>query len=470
MKQKIILFLSVMLLAWSCNKDPKPEKHYDNRLTDFKILLADNSKSGMKQDALVELRNGRVVYVTVDEGTDVTSLVPFIKSGDDASFYIDGKPIDPSKTGADFTNTVELKIVTPQGDERAYHICLKQGIQQIDKQVYDIMVTYDIPGISLSANKDEKLVYSSGYGFANTDTKERVTSKHLFRLASITKTQTAIAIMKLVEEGKIKLSDRLFGKGGIFEKDFGTNLVPGADQVTIQNMLEHNSGWAAEHIFSTSGDLSGDAMNRMNYVLHNVQLKYNPGEKYYYYNMGFAMLGKVIERVTGKDYEKYMREDVYAKMGVKDIWVGKSYDGRRNNECVYYSQDGRDGYGNDMDLIKSLGGLIASSDELMRVMASVDYGTNVPDFLLPSTLDLMYTPSKSYKHYALGWRTNHTIYESLNAYHGGNLAGTGTFWSRDAETSNAAVILCNSRSYADGFDVALMEVVDNTIAYFSNLK
>ncbi len=464
MKKRVLFYFVALLFVWSCGGGDNPitpPSTHDNSLHDFVITSSLNSGSGLATNALVS-RNGRYIYVTVDEGADVTALIPTIKSGEGTTFYMDGKPVDSGVTSVDFTNTVELTLVAEDGGSNYFYICLKTGNKQIDGKVYAIMKQYDIPGISVSATKDEKIVYSYGYGFANTATMERVTPKHLFRLASITKTQTAIGIMTLIERGQLKLNDRIFGAGGIFEKEFGTEgLVAGAENVTVKHFLEHNSGWGGEHIFTSSSGLGGkNVLERMNYVVHNIDMDYTPGAKYDYYNMGFAMLGCIIEKISGKDYETFMREEIYPATGAKDIWVGGDIGDRRSNECVYYSQDGKDGYGNDMELIRALGGLIASSEDLMRVMSCIDYGTVVPDILKPSTLNLMYTPSDCYARYALGWRTNHSIYTSWENYHGGTLAGTGTLMARDKDRNTASVVLCNSRSYKDGFDDNLYVLLD----------
>ena len=457
MKRKLLFFLTALVLVWNCSGGEDPiTPTYNNTIKTFDIL---SSVNNMSSDALV-VKIDDFIYVTVDEGVSLTSIIPTIESGEGTTFYIDDKPVDSGVTPVDLTNTAKLALVSEDGEANIYYICAKTGDKIIDNVVYKIMKQYDIPGISVSATKNETLKYS--YGFANVEGKERTTSKHLFRLASVSKTQTSIAIMTLVERGKLSLSDRLFGVGGIFEEEIGTEgLVANAEQVTIKHLLEHTSGWSGEHIFTESGSLSGsDVLKRMKYVVRNIPMTYALGTKYDYYNMGFGLLGCVIEKISGMGYEEFMQKEIYAPLGVKDIWVGKDLAGRRKNECVYYSQDGKNGYGNDMYLIRSLGGLIASTEDLMKVVAGVDYGDVVPDILKPETLDLMYTPSSAYNRYALGWRVNYPDFPHWSSYHGGTLAGTGTLMVRDKSRNAAAVVLCNSRSYKDGFDDSMYELLD----------
>ncbi len=461
MNNKFFTLLILISVVFGCTKKPVDQELSNNNfLKTFQIEQQLNQNKGLKENALVNIIDG-IIYITVNEGADLSSLIPTISSGKNATFFIDDRPIVSATTPANLKNTAELAIKAENGGVRKYYICAKNGNKTIDAAVYNLMSEYNIPGISVSATKNEVMAYSYGYGFANKSTRERVTPKHLFRLASISKSQTALCLMTLMEQGKLKITDRLFGKGGLFETEFGIDLLPGTETITIQNFLEHTSGWSGEHIFTYGNDpLNGkNLQERINYVLHNIPLNKTPGTAYAYYNLGFGVLGMVVEKISGKEYEKYLREDVYAKAGVTNIWVGGDMAKKRKDEVVYYSQDGTNGYGNDMQLIKALGGLIASTEELMKVMASIDYGTLVPDILKPETLSIMYTPSKVYPYrYCLGWRTNHSFYTNWEAYHGGNLAGTGTFWCR-SKTGTSAVVLCNSRSYKDNFDTALYDLL-----------
>jgi CubicO group peptidase (beta-lactamase class C family) len=165
--------------------------------------------------------------------------------------------------------------------------------------------------------------------------------------------------------------------------------------------------------------------------------------------MGFGVLGKVIEKITGKNYEVYLKE-ILATAGVTDVYVGGDKSQRRANEVVYYSQDGTNGYGNEMQVIAAAGGIIASTEEMMKLLFHIDGFTKVPDIISPQTRSIMLTPSAANSHYALGWMCNHTYFPG-DYYHTGNLAGTATMWVMGSNGINC-IVLCNSRSYITGFD------------------
>lgn len=459
----VSLAIGSALMLTNCSKsdsdpDPGPDPVIiDTRISSFNILPDHNPSLSSKCTAFM---NGHTLYVTVPEGVDISALKPSISTvSSEAKVYVNNAEYKAGSTVVDGNNVVTVSIKDAQGQRNnIYYVLIKNGNETIDKEVYAFMAKFKIPGISISTSKHEKSAYCAGYGFADSTAKVRVTTKHLFRLASMSKSQTAICIMQLVEEGKLALNQKVFGEGGIFEQEFGTSMPAKAKRVTVQNLLEHNSGWTnsgcgGDPIFSQYG---GQTMDwRINEVVNNKAQTYEPGATYSYFNLGFGILGRIVEKISGKEFEEYLKSELYPKCGVTDMHVGKDRSGKRSNEVIYYSQDGMNGYGNNMEVIKALGGIIASTDELMKLMAHVDCQPDIADILKPETLEAMYKPSANYKNYALGWRVNHNTLKDWRAYHTGNLAGTTTVWVRGNSTTCGA-FLCNSRNYDDNYDTEFL--------------
>jgi len=116
-------------------------------------------------------------------------------------------------------------------------------IATLDNEVTTFMTTYNIPGASLAISKNGKLVYAKGYGKANVATNENVTINSRFRLASVSKTFTGVAIMKLIQDGQLTLESNVFGPSGILGNDYGT--VPFNSNVLnikVKHLLQHTSG------------------------------------------------------------------------------------------------------------------------------------------------------------------------------------------------------------------------------------
>src|SRR5690242_16120523 len=101
----------------------------------------------------------------------------------------------------------------------------------------------NVPGLAMAITKDGRLVYAAGFGYANKETGEEAGPTNLFRIASVSKPFTSVAAMKLIEAGKLHLTDKVFGPGGILSAQFPTPLTnQKINQITVKYLLEHVSG------------------------------------------------------------------------------------------------------------------------------------------------------------------------------------------------------------------------------------
>jgi len=292
--------------------------------------------------------SGTTVYLTLPEGTPLVALKAKFEVSPKATLSISGVPQQSGVTANDFTNTVQIVVTAESGRTATYKVLAQNGRPGFDSMLYSFMKKYSIPGIAVAITNDEEIVYKSGLGFAVTETNVRTRPDHLFRLASVSKQFTSLCIMKLMEQGKVDLDRNVFGAGGILESEF-PNVTAMASRVTVKHLLQHTSGWTSSPDPMFTASFKGQTLDqRITYVLGSPQSE--PGTKHSYFNMGFGILGKIIEKVTGKGYETYLKE-VLATAGVTDIHVGGDRSQRRSNEVVYYSQSGTDGYGNEMQVI-----------------------------------------------------------------------------------------------------------------------
>jgi N-acyl-D-amino-acid deacylase len=216
----------------------------------------------------------------------------------------------------------------------------------------EYMHTNQVPGASLAIAVDGELKLARGYGYADREAKEPVQPEALFRIASISKPVTAVAVLKLVDEGKLKLDDSvvdLLGLRPANEKPADYDLW--WDRVTLQHLLTHSGGW--------DRDRSGDPMfldvrivkwlNRklpldhatLNEYQFRRPLDFAPGTRYAYSNFGYSLLGRAIEKASGEPYEKYVREQVFAPLGITSARIGSSLESERcEQEVNYYTVDG----------------------------------------------------------------------------------------------------------------------------------
>lgn len=464
---RLVAIAVFSMMLFSCSKDDGPVvvpgKSDYNNLTTFTFKKSDNA--GLTEDCNSFL-GGSTLYVTVPEGTSITSLKPDITISPNATLKINGTVVSGAIPAMDFSGVANITVTSESGKNRLIKVVVKAGNKQIDRLMYEFMSTYSIPGIGFAISKDEKVIYESGTGFSNVESEVRARPDQLFRLASISKQFTTLCIMKLYEQGKFTVDSKVFGPGGLLEQEFpAVKATDKASKVSIRHFLSHTSGWKSDPDPMFTSSFKGQSLDeRITYMLGSAQGE--PGAVYSYYNMGFGVLGKIVEKYSGKKFEVFMKE-VLATAGVTDIHVGGDRSQKRANEAVYYSQDGTNGYGNEMDVIAAAGGVIASPREMLKLLFHLDGLPGIPDILAPATRDIMLKKIDVYERYALGWRTNHRLFPGAS-FHTGNLAGTATFWVMGSQSNPSApkyncVILCNSRSYISGFDDEMYYLMSNVI-------
>ena len=429
----------------------------DSSLKGFSFQMSDNSSLKENCSGII---GSDIVYITVPDGVSLENLV--------ATINVHGNAI--AKVDHDYSKTATITIVSEAGTTSEYSVLVRNGNSKIDNKVYQFMLKHNVPGVSLALTKDEQTVYSAGYGFANIDNKERVTDNHLFRLASMSKQHTAIAVMTLMERGQLGLDSTVFGIGGLLEEEFGNNMGDGWKQITVRDLLSHSSGIAEDCIFPSVSGYSGLSLeDRIARLLERSETPGYEIGRFSYNNSNFGILGKIVESLSGKEFIQFLKEEVYGPIGIEDIYMGMNdVDKKRNNEVTYYGQNGKNPYGNDVEEGVAAGGVIATPVALMKLMAHIDYGTKVPDIFKKETLDLMYTAKAgmtsssgaAWNRYGLGWRVNYPNIPSWAAYHGGTLAGVASVWAR-SKTNVNGVILCNSRSYDMSIDDEMWEMLED---------
>ena len=283
----------------------------------------------------------------------------------------------------------------------------EQNASVIDGLMEKFRTQNGLKGVVMAVVKDEKLVFAKGYGYADEQAQIQVTPGNLFRLASVSKLITAVAIMKLVEKSKISLESKVFGKYGILNDDQFLNIKDRRlEKITVRNLLNHSGGWTQHW-----GDLAflprtvskgvGDPLpvtidSYIKFVTTH-RVHFEPGSNSVYSNLGYLILGKVISKVSGIDYESFVKKEVLEPAGINDMQLGGSFlDEARPNEVRYYQpEDGQpiesfDGSGrmvpktyggNDIHLLGSAGGWLASPIDLMKLIVVIDSEPAVKDIL-----------------------------------------------------------------------------------------
>ncbi len=291
----------------------------------------------------------------------------------------------------------------------------------------DFMRAYDVPGLGVAVARKGRNVYEEAFGVADKDAGERLTVEHRFRIASVSKPITAVAVFTLVEQGAVRLTDRPFGSSGILGNGFGSANNDMINRVTIEHLLTHTSGgWgndAADPMFQRPGL---DHKELIAWTIQTRPLQHQPGEHYAYSNFGYCILGRVIEAIARRPYEAFVRQVVLQRAGVGDMELaGNTLSDRRPREVRYHGQAAENPYIVNVRRMDSHGGWLARPAALANFASHVD-GFSKSQILRDGTIRAMTSASAANRRYAKGWQVNHLN----NWWHNGSLPGTTSIMVR----------------------------------------
>jgi CubicO group peptidase (beta-lactamase class C family) len=293
----------------------------------------------------------------------------------------------------------------------------------------DFMAKYSVPGLSVAVGHGGRIIYTDAFGVADRDNREQLTPSHLFRIASVTKPITSVAIFTLIEQGRLRLGDRVFGPGAVLGADFGgPPYQPRVDQITIEHLLTHTcGGWSNDRDDPMFMRPKMNHAELIAWTLQNKPLEHPPGQNYAYSNFGYCLLGRVIEKVTHQTYADFVEASVLRRCGVTEMSIaGNTLAERRPGEVVYYDQDNENPYTMNVARMDSHGGWIARPAALVRFAMHVSGFAMPANILKPETIRTMTTASAASASYAKGWNVN----RFGNWWHDGSLPGTSTIMVR----------------------------------------
>jgi CubicO group peptidase (beta-lactamase class C family) len=358
----------------------------------------------------------------------------------------------------------------------------QESLKGIDTQVQDFMKAWNIPGGAVAITKNGKLIYSRGFGYSDLKRTSAVQPTDMFRLASVSKPITSIAIMKLVEQGKLSLNDTVFGKNKILDQKYYTSVISDKRifSITVKDLLEHTAGWDrdvscdgydhsdapffplhvtdVEHAPNPVGDST-----LIRFMLRK-GLNYSPGRIFAYSNVGYLVLGKVIEKVSGKRYEDYVQQNIFSPLGIHSIHLGKNLKSQKlEHEVEYFCDDLTQscyGYGAmvpsqyggfNLEAMNAHGGWVGSAPDLCRLLLAIDGNSDHTNILKPATVQQMKTSSGINPYYAKGWCVN-----GGNCWHTGSIDGSATYICKTKDGYTWAFLFNsradNSDAFWDAFD------------------
>ena len=338
------------------------------------------------------------------------------------------------------------------------------------------MQRWEITGASVAFGWQGRLVYARAFGYADQAHTQPLQPYHLLRVASVSKPITALAIMKLVEQGRLDLGGKAFGPQGYLRSAYYTRAI--TDQriydITVQQLLEHTAGWDRRigcdgypgcdpvdfplHVAKTLKAPTPVGDSTLVRFLLGKGLNFAPGTRYAYSNAGYLILGQLVEAVTGQSYETWVRENLLVPAGALEAHVGRSaLSGRLEREVEYdsrYQTLACDGSGQmvpaayggfPLEAMSAHGGWVCSARDLVRLQLAVQGSNTRAGLLSAATLATMTQPSAVSPGYAKGWQVN----SAGNRWHGGDFDGTAAYLVHTAGDFTWAILLNSRPSAAD---------------------
>ncbi len=340
-----------------------------------------------------------------------------------------------------------------------------EKFETAEKGIEWFMKNWDIKGASVAVAKEGRLLYARGFGYASLSDSLPVEPYHRFRIASVSKLITAVAIMKLQEEGRLSVYDHVFGPDGILDDTlFAHPKDRRVFDITVAHLLSHEGGWSQRYgdqmfmpeVVARTLDvpMPVDITTIVRFALGK-NLHFKPGTGQSYSNLGYSILGLVIERVSGMDYETYCKKEILEPLGIYDIAMGHNLPADALPlEVSYYEVDNAplkpsvygtgemvpaSRGGNDIETLGAAGGWVATAPDLMRLLLAVDGFDNHEDILSPESIEFM---TDVYNGFApVGWRATRT---NGSWWRTGSFSGTTAMMKRMPDGTSWVVLMNSS--------------------------
>lgn len=324
-------------------------------------------------------------------------------------------------------------------------------LSDIDARVSELMRICALPGFQIAISISGEILFERSYGISGVGSGAALGLENRFRIASLAKPITSTAVFALVDQGLLSLDRRVFGSEGILS-DHRPTLDRVLD-VTVDHLLTHTAGgWGTipdDPIFHQP-DL--DHSQYIDYVLQGFRLTHQPGSSFLYSNFGYYLLGRVIERVSSRTYEEYVREAVLQKCSITDMQIAEV--GRAENEVRYYGQNPTDPYSFNIRRMDADAGWIATARDVSRFGSQViGPFRNASIIKSGSLVQQMLNATPLNAGYARGWALD----GDEGYLHGGSLPGTSALLYVQ-RSGLCFVAVSNSRPAFPAVDVEMQKL------------
>ncbi|PIB23592.1 serine hydrolase domain-containing protein [Maribacter sp. 4G9] len=260
------------------------------------------------------------------------------------------------------------------------------------------MSQYNFRGAQMAIIRNEKLVYLNAFGVSDVEKNSPVSNSTLFRIASISKPITLLAISKLVLDGKLSLDERVFGANSILGNTYGNLPFENNElQITVDHLVEHTAGFANEPTDIMFEQVDSNFNVLADRVLDERSLTFEPGLRFQYSNFGYALLGKIIEAKSGQSYKDYVKGNILEPNLIHEVYMGKNtVEDKLPDETIYYSSWASP-YSMNIERLDAAGGWVSNAKSLALLAVKSDGRFSVNN-ILPAGNGVSYLSRSSWTH------------------------------------------------------------------------
>lgn len=374
-------------------------------------------------------------------------LVEAARSGniDDINLFLNAGALINSRNTEGLT---ALEAATIGGRKDVIELLKRKGAKETTVPSGDVLIdeiykpfqSKLFSGVAVLVSQNGKVLYKKSYGYADAEKKVPVNPATKFRIGSVTKQFTASAILKLQEEGKLKVTDKL----SKYFPDF-----PRGDEVTLHHLLTHTSGI---HSYTGKPDFIARVVKPVTNdsllaYFRNDPYDFNPGDRYQYNNSGYFLLGYIIEKVSGKSYSQYLTDNFFTPLNMTNTGVHASTLKLENEAKGLTKENGQYKLALDWDMswAGGAGAMYSTVEDLFLWNEAVFNGK----VLSQESLKAAFTPvvlnngkSPDGTRYGYGWGIDEYRGEDMIG-HSGGLHGFISQLARYPEENLTVVILTN---------------------------
>ena len=240
-----------------------------------------------------------------------------------------------------------LTLTLPAPLEAATHELAQQpevadAIALLELWIEEQRTYRDVPGLSIGVIHDQELIWARGFGVSDLETRTPATTATVYRIGSITKLFTSVAVLQLRDAGKLRLDDPVSRHLEWFEVQ---SSFPGEPEITVRHLLTHTSGLPREAAFPYWTTHQFPTREQVRAAVPDQQAIFAPATRYKYSNLGIALLGEIVTTVSGQPYAEYLEHRVLSPLGMRSSSVDPGDDLRDRMTTAYLrrqSDGGRD--------------------------------------------------------------------------------------------------------------------------------